>query len=374
MHRRDRRRRRSEWGLRAWGGNRSTSPPSKADPLAAIVGVMPHRPRAILRSGTTAAVAFDAIVVATFAAAGAVAPVGASVTHDPSTSPTPTGEIEPDDEAAEIRRGTVAVPVLDGPTRTYPWRLVVPAPAMLAAHPEGVPLVVFLHGAGERGDDNEAQLRHFVGETATASFQRRRPCMVLALQCPTDETWTRLERDRIGESAYVPGFDAPTDAMRAAGAAIDEVLAAHTEIDRSRIHLTGLSIGGYGAFDLAARRPDLFASVVPICGGGDPAIADRIAHLPIAIVHGDRDGVVPPEASRRMHRAIRDAQASRGVAESRRAMLIVYPEVGHDSWTPAYRFGPDGILDWMFSQRLAPKTDPESTSAPSNSRPTGPAP
>jgi predicted peptidase len=135
-------------------------------------------------------------------------------------------------------------------------------------------------------------------------------------------------------------------------------------------------MGGFGAFDLAVRRPELFAAVVPICGGGDPATAASIARIPFFIVHGTDDTVVPVENSRRMREAIAAAAAERASAEREKArgsadaprpmpkrapnpMYREYDKVGHDSWTPAYRFGDDGVLDWMFAQRrISPTSTP----------------
>jgi predicted peptidase len=147
-------------------------------------------------------------------------------------------------------------------------------------------------------------------------------------------------------------------------------------VDPTRVYLTGLSMGGFGAFDLAARRPELFAAVVPICGGGDPATAAKVARVPFYIVHGTDDPVVPVALSRAMREAIAGAAAEAARADRaknreqipgapdappsapkpmpKRApnpMYREYDKVGHDSWTPAYRFGDDGVLDWMFAQR-----------------------
>jgi predicted peptidase len=163
--------------------------------------------------------------------------------------------------------------------------------------------------------------------------------------------------------------------MRALMQAIDEIIATKA-VDPTRVYLTGLSMGGFGAFDLAVRRPELFAAVVPICGGGDPATAASIARIPFFIVHGTDDTVVPVENSRRMREAIAAAAAERASAEREKArgsadaprpmpkrapnpMYREYDKVGHDSWTPAYRFGDDGVLDWMFAQRrISPTSTP----------------
>ena len=254
---------------------------------------------------------------------------------------------------------------------TYRGRLVEPPANAIADPGATVPLVVFLHGAGERGDDNAAQLKHFAGACAEPAFQAKHPCYLLAMQCPADETWMALARElKYGKDGkFATHRDEPTRAMRAVMQAIDEVLATKA-VDRTRVYLTGLSMGGFGSFDLAARRPGLFAAVVPICGGGDPATAKRVAATPFYIVHGSDDSVVPVENSRRMRDAIlaayaehtkREREKARGTPDDPRPMpkfapnpmYREYEKVGHDSWTPAYRFGDDGVLDWMFAQRRA---------------------
>lgn len=250
---------------------------------------------------------------------------------------------------------------------TYRYRLVEPLVEAVADGAK-VPLVVFLHGAGERGDDNRAQLVHFAGGTASEEFQRKAPCFVLAMQCPKGETWAALDLRAYRERGEFPTqSDEPTRAMRAVMQAVDEVLATRP-VDTARVYLTGLSMGGFGSFDLAARRPDLFAAVVPICGGGDPKTADTVAGVPFFIVHGSDDPVVPVGLSRAMRDAIAEAAGVRAAAEREKArgtadaprpmpkrapnpMYREFDKVGHDSWTPAYRFGDDGVLDWMFAQR-----------------------
>jgi predicted peptidase len=110
-------------------------------------------------------------------------------------------------------------------------------------------------------------------------------------------------------------------------------------------------MGGFGAFELAARRPEMFAAVAPICGGGDPTTAPRMARLQFYIVHSNYDPVVPVELSREMARQLL-AVNRRIYAEERNAALAERPDQRPPNcWTPAYRFGDDGILDWMFEQR-----------------------
>ncbi len=280
---------------------------------------------------------------------------GGWMSDDPPTA-APRKEA-PAAPAVAIPSGTTTLKHPDGTVEaTYRYRLVEP-PAAAIAEGKKVPLVVFLHGAGERGDDNEAQLVHFVRTAAGAEFQAKAPCFILAMQCPKGESWAPIDIEGIRTRNETPKFAAePTRAMRAVMAAMDEVLATRP-VDRARIYLTGLSMGGFGSFDLAVRRPELFAAVVPICGGGDPATAPKVAAIPFFIVHGDDDPIVPTRLSRTMRDAIAAAQPKvhdASAAAPKNPSYREYPKVGHASWTPAYRFGPDGVLDWMFAQRRAP--------------------
>jgi len=108
---------------------------------------------------------------------------------------------------------------------------------------------------------------------------------------------------------------------------LDEILASY-KVDRDRVYLTGLSMGGFGTWALAAAHPERFAAIVPICGGGNPADAGRLKDLPIWVFHGAKDRAVPLERSEVMVNAIRKAGGS--------PKFTVYPEAGHDSWTGAY--------------------------------------
>ena len=193
--------------------------------------------------------------------------------------------------------------------------------------------MVFLHGAGERGNDNQAQLTYLPKQFLKANHLRDRPCHVLAMQCPKREQWapyqTRVSTPR-----------PPLPAMQAVIAAIKKVIA-EEDIDHARVYLTGLSMGGYGSWDLAARHPDWFAAVVPICGGGQVTNAKQLTDVPIWAFHGEDDRVVPESESRRMVEAIRAAGGTPAYTN--------LPGVDHGSWHFAY--GPRGAMEWMFAQR-----------------------
>jgi predicted peptidase len=200
------------------------------------------------------------------------------------------------------------------------------------------PLVVFLHGAGERGDDNRAQLKFFPEMMAQPAYRETYECFVLAPQCRRDKKWVEVNW---GDKLSVKQPDDPGDQMKAAMQMLEETIK-REPIDTGRLYLTGLSMGGYGSWDWAMREPDRFAAVVPICGGGDESKAGRLAKTPVWSVHGDADNVVPVERTRRMIDAIKQAGGQPKYTE--------LPGVGHNSWTPAYT-DPKGVVPWMFEQK-----------------------
>lgn len=199
------------------------------------------------------------------------------------------------------------------------------------------PIVLFLHGAGERGDDNEAQLKYFPTWMAAAKMREKYPCFIIAPQCRDRKTWSQANW-AAKDSDAMP--KEPTDQMRVAIGILDNAMKT-LPIDDRRAYLTGLSMGGYGSWELAMRQPDRFAAVVPICGGGDESQAARIAKLPVWAWHGDADNAVPVERSRRMIEALKKAGGEPKYTELK--------DVGHDSWTAAYT-REDGAIPWMFGQ------------------------
>lgn len=198
------------------------------------------------------------------------------------------------------------------------------------------PLVIFLHGAGERGDDNEKQLIHGMGEFASEAVREKYPAFVLAPQCPTGQVWGGLSR--------LAKNPTPPDQLSPALAATLQVVAQlqrEFAIDEKRIYITGLSMGGYGTWDALAKRPELFAAAVPICGGGRPETAARFKDVPIWAFHGADDRTVPPERSREMIEALKAAGGEPKYTE--------YPGVGHNSWVRAYR--DMELYAWLFAQK-----------------------
>jgi poly(3-hydroxybutyrate) depolymerase len=236
--------------------------------------------------------------------------------------------------AQEFRPASVTLQEGTFAGRTFGYRVMVPDDLR---EDEKLPVVLFLHGAGERGDDNEAQLRHFPDRMVRTEYRERFRSIVVAPQCANGSMWipVRWDQDRT-EPAELdsPWLDVALAALRKT---LSEV--SH---DPDRIYLTGLSMGGFGSWHLSSREPKLFAAAAPICGGGYPATAVSLGALPILAVHGGADRVVPPSRSREMIVAARRAGTS--------AHYVELPGVGHDSWNQAYALE-GAVLDWLFEQR-----------------------
>jgi len=216
-------------------------------------------------------------------------------------------------------------------------KYVVYVPAAYTAD-KAWPLIMFLHGAGERGDDGVVHSKVGIGP-AIEKHPDRFPAIVLMPQCPKDADWNTTH----------DALEAQLESTRAA-----------YNIDDKRIYLTGLSMGGYGTWLWGALKTDTFAALMPICGGGDPediqqllkvgggnpygSLPSRLralATVPIWAFHGGADSVVPPDRSRTMVEAIKERGGDIRYTE--------YEGVGHNSWDAAY--GDPEVIAWLFAQR-----------------------
>jgi predicted peptidase len=214
-----------------------------------------------------------------------------------------------------------------------PYRLFVPA-SCAARQPCG--LLLFLHGAGERGNDNEAQLRNHALVFASSPAQQEFPTIVVYPQCPQDKQWV--------DADWTKGtYDlarTPISQPLAAVIRLLDTLVAKYPIDHRRQLVTGLSMGGYGTWDLLARFPHRFAGALPLCGGGDPSRAQDLRGIPLWAFHGGADQVVPVRGSRKMVNALR------AVGDDPRYTELA--DVGHDIWNQAYTT-PD-VVRWLLAR------------------------
>ena len=199
------------------------------------------------------------------------------------------------------------------------------------------PLVIFLHGSGERGNDNEAQLKWGITNFATDDMMSKHPAFVIAPQCPLNMSWSNFVKEGSGTNMLLQ--QVPTKPMALLIALISQ-LKKTLPVDTNRIYITGLSMGGFGTLDIIQRYPHLFAAAVPVCGGGDASKAASIAHIPIWLFHGANDPSVNPQYTLDMVNALTKAGSHVGFTQ--------YPQVGHFSWLAAYS---DALMiEWLFKQ------------------------
>ena len=223
----------------------------------------------------------------------------------------------------------------DGGTLLY--RLMKPGQVEVG---KSYPLVVFLHGAGGRGNDNFGQIRDqpkALEILASDAMRAKHPCFVMVPQCPVGKQWVDVPWSKGSYSQKEVAVSA--DLKRVIE--LVEKLQKGLPVDRTRCYAAGLSMGGYGTWDIILRRPEMFAAAAPCCGAGDPSGAGRIKHVGVWAFHGGKDGVVPVRGSREMFAALEKAGAEPRYNE--------FPGVGHFSWNQA--FTTKGLWDWMFAHR-----------------------
>ncbi|OYW20438.1 MAG: hypothetical protein B7Z54_01130 [Sphingobacteriales bacterium 12-47-4] len=205
------------------------------------------------------------------------------------------------------------------------------------------PMILFLHGAGERGKDNEKQLIHGSRLFLNAENRKNFPAIVVFPQCPEESFWGTVNVDRnkqpiTFEFAY---SSAPVWPQAAANALVRSLIK-EGSVDDKRVYITGLSMGGMGTFESVYRNPDLYAAALPICGGGNPtSYSKKQAKIPFWVFHGAADGVVDVKLSREMVERLKSLKATVKYSE--------YPGVNHNSWDNA--FAEPEYLTWMFAQR-----------------------
>lgn len=205
------------------------------------------------------------------------------------------------------------------------------------------PLLLFLHGAGERGNDNERQLVHGGDLFLNAIQSDKYPSFMVFPQCPPDDYWGNADIKRSDGKIDIvfKNGEEPTPSLDAVLALLDSMVQLPF-IDKYRIYVGGLSMGGMGTFELCYRRPDLFAAAFPICGGGPPESVKLYANkFPLWIFHGEDDSVVSAEFSKTMVNALK--------AEGADPRFSFYPGVNHNSWDNA--FAEPDFLEWIFSQK-----------------------
>jgi predicted peptidase len=205
------------------------------------------------------------------------------------------------------------------------------------------PLILVLHGAGERGKDNEKQLMHGSKLFVTDENRKNFPAIVLFPQCPEESFWAVTKIDR-NQQPFKIEFDygaEPNWPLAAANDLVKKIIKEEA-VDASKVYITGLSMGGMGTFESVYRNPDLYAAALPICGGGDVNRYDkRIAKTAFWVFHGADDAVVDVKLSREMADKLKSLKSEVKYSE--------YPGVNHNSWDNA--FAEKDYLNWMFSHK-----------------------
>ena len=233
--------------------------------------------------------------------------------------------------AAEL---TVPLVYTNAQGATIPYRFAAPK-AVEAG--KKYPLVILFHGAGERGANNVSQLVH--GATDLLNYMREKKIegYFIAGQCPSGKQWVDTPWTQLSHT--MP--EKPSESMALMIELIEKTMK-ELPVDRDQMLVTGISMGGYGTWDIVQRHPDWFAAAMPCCGGGDATLAWKIRDVPIWAFHGDKDTVVPFKRSRDMVAAL---WAVNGKIRYRE-----YPGVGHGCWGPTYADW-DNVLSWFFAQR-----------------------
>ena len=233
--------------------------------------------------------------------------------------------------AAEL---TVPLVYTNAQGATIPYRFAAPKAVEAGKR---YPLVILFHGAGERGADNAAQLVH--GATDLLNYMRAKGIegYFIAGQCPGGKQWVDTPWGLLAHR--MP--ERPSKPMALMIELVEKTMN-ELPVDRDRVLVTGISMGGYGTWDIVQRHPDWFAAAMPCCGGGDATLAWKIREVPIWTFHGDRDTVVPFKRSRDMVSALWAVDGKIRYRE--------YPGVGHGCWGPTYADW-DNVLSWFFAQR-----------------------
>ena len=205
---------------------------------------------------------------------------------------------------------------------------------------EKYPLVLFLHGAGERGSDNEKQLFHGSQMWLNPVNRENYPAFVLFPQCPESGYWAYVNRPSSFETDKMP-IETPISPVFVVLKELLDSYLTMPQVDKKRIYVIGLSMGAMGTYDLAIRYPELFAAAIPICGTVNADRLKAAKKVKFRIFHGDADNVVPVSGSRQAYKALKSAGADVEYYE--------FPGVGHLSWNPA--FNQSDFMSWLFRQK-----------------------
>lgn len=223
-------------------------------------------------------------------------------------------------------------------SRVLPYRILLPKDF---DESKKYPFILFLHGSGERGSDNEKQLTHGAELFLRDLIRERFPAIIVFPQCSENSTWSRLGFGGSNEERTLVFYEKakPTEDMILLEGLLDELFNSY-KIKKDQRYVGGLSMGGFGTFELINRNPRMFDAAFPICGGANPKIAKRLRKMDWWVFHGGADKVVPSKYSTQMVEALKQKRAN--------VKYSLYPAVGHNSWD--YAFKEPELMVWMFSK------------------------
>ena len=201
------------------------------------------------------------------------------------------------------------------------------------------PIIFFLHGAGERGNDNDKQLTHGAKLFLTDDFRKNHPAVVIFPQCNANSYWANLELETINTVRFfnfVKG-GAPTKPMALLLKLIDKITK-ESFTDKNRVYVGGLSMGGMGTFELLRRKPHTFAAAISICGADNIANVKKYKNVPLWIFHGGIDDVIDPQFSYSVYKELKNL--------GHEPKFTVYPKANHNSWDST--FAEPELMNWLL--------------------------
>lgn len=205
------------------------------------------------------------------------------------------------------------------------------------------PILFFLHGSGERGNDNEKQLTHGGNLFLKPELRKQFPAIIIFPQCTEDSFWSNVTFDKDAKGNRVFNFQKrgkPTKSMKALLGMIDNFLE-KPYVNHDQVYVGGLSMGGMGTYELLRRKPKLFAAAIAICGGDNVANVQKYKNVPLWIFHGEKDEVVPVVFSTMISDQLK--------VLGKEPRLTLYPDAHHNSWDAA--FADPNLLPWLFSNQ-----------------------
>lgn len=199
------------------------------------------------------------------------------------------------------------------------------------------PLIFFLHGAGERGNNNQSQLKYIAPILSSEETQIKFPAILVFPQCPVNDYWASVDRSNDNWNFSID--DRPTAAGLKAEKLLTHIIESY-KVDQNKIYVSGLSMGGFGTYSILNRMPEKVTAAIAICGGIKAESASHFKDVPLQIFHGSDDKVVPVSLSRDLAKQLESLKAPFKYTE--------YSGMGHDIWTQVYQ--DPNTLEWLFSQ------------------------